>query len=321
VYAEVDVGAKTVIGVLFAAGVVVAVTDFLLPAPPAEALSAANGEALLAKKEPGAAVALPERGALAKARVNLFAPLDAPGPKLAPVVAMPPEKSAPPPPPLPYRVAGQVTVGGRGEVLLTKGDRVFTARPGDMLDDGYRVEAIEPSRITLVYAPLGTAHHLPLLSALEPQTPRGSPKPLPPSPQELAAIPSGPAQLRWLGPEQVAAGRPFEVVLKLTSAEPVGSLPLELSYDAKLLEPVAVRAGAFFAGGKFSYRLARGGSILIGATTSAAAAADVDFVVVTFRAIRAGATAELKVASIELTNDAGTGIEHVPPKAFRTSIR
>ena len=74
--------------------------------------------------------------------------------------------------------------------------------------------------------------------------------------RNLAAIPSGPAQLRWLGPENVAAGRPFEVVLKLTSAEPVGSLPLELSYDAKLLEPVAVRAGAFFAGGKFSYRVA-----------------------------------------------------------------
>ena len=80
------------------------------------------------------------------------------------------------------------------------------------------------------------------------------------------------------------------MVLKLTSAEPVGSSPLELSYDAKLLEPVAVRAGAFFGGGKFSYRVAPGGSIFVGATTSAAAAADVDFLVMTFRAIRAGAT-------------------------------
>ncbi len=315
-------GAKTVIGVLFAAGAVVAFARFLFPAPAADTLSSASVEtsALVAKKERGAAVALPERGALGKARVNLFAPLDAPQPKPAPVVATPPAVSAPPPP-MPYRVAGQVTVGGRGEVLLTKGDRVFTVRPGDTLEDGYRVEAIEPSRITIVYTPLGTAHALPLLSALEPQVPRSSPKPLPPSPQELAAIPSGPAQLRWLGPERVAAGRPFEVVLKLTSAEPVGSLPLELSYDAKLLEPVAVRAGAFFAGGKFSYRVAPGGSILIGATTPATAAADVDFLVVTFRAIRAGATAELKVASIELTNDQGTGIEHLPPKAFRTSIR
>jgi len=310
-----------VIGVMFAAGATLAVASFLLPAPPANIPSASlETNALVTKKEPGAAVALPERGTLGNARADLFAPGNAPRPKPAPVVATLPEVSAPPPP-MPYRVAGQVNVGGRGEVLLTKGDRVFTVRPGDTLEDGYRVEAIEPSRITLVYTPLGTAHALPLLSALEPQTPRGSPKPLPPSPQELAAIPSGPAQLRWLGPENVAAGRPFEVVLKLTSAEPVGSLPLQLTYDAKLLEPVAVRAGAFFAGGKFSYRVAPGGSILIGATTSAASAADVDFLVVTFRPIRAGATAELKVASLELTNDEGTGIEHVPPKAFRTSIR
>jgi hypothetical protein len=318
------VSAKKVIGVLFAAGAAVAIGSFLLPAPPADTRSASvETNALVStKKEPGVTVVLTERGALGKVRADLFAPRDAPRPKPAPVVATPPETSAaPPPPPMPYRVAGQVTVGGRGEVLLTKGDRVFTVRPGDTLEDGYRVEAIESNRLTLMYTPLGTAHTLPLSSALEPQTPASSPKLQPPSPQQQAAIPSGPAQLRWLGPENVAAGRPFEVVLKLTSAEPVGSLPLELSYDAKLLEPVAVRAGAFFAGGKFSYRVARGGSILIGATTSAAAAADVDFLVVTFRAIRAGATAELKVASIELTNDQGAGIEHVPPKAFRTSIR
>jgi hypothetical protein len=316
------VSAKTVIGVVFAAAAAAALARFLLPAPPAEPLSLASSatSALVDKKEPGAAVALPERKALGNARTDLFAPRHAPQPKPAPVVAAPPETSAPPPP-MPYRVAGQVTVGGRGEVLLTKGDRVFTVRPGDTLEDGYRVEAIEPSRVTLIYTPLGTAHTLPLLSSLEPRTPSSSQKPLPTSPQELAAIPSGPAQLRWLGPEHVAAGRPFEVVLKLTSAKPVGSTPLELRYDAKLLEPVAVRAGAFFAGGKFSYRVAPGGSIYVGATTPAAAAADVDFLVMTFRPIRAGATAELQVSSIELTNDAGTGIEHVPPKAFRTSIR
>jgi hypothetical protein len=317
------VGAKNLIGVMFAAGAAMAVAHFLWPAPSADTLSSDRFETNtpVAKKESGAAVALPERKALDNARADLFALRDAPRPKPAPILEARGEIAAPPPPPMAYRVAGQVTVGGKGEVLLAKGDRVFSVRPGELLEDGYRVEAIEPSRVTLVYTPLGTTHALPLLSALEAQAPRSSPKPLPPSPQELAAIPFGPAQLRWLGPENVAAGRPFEVVLKLTSAEPVGSLPLELSYDAKLLEPVAVRAGGFFAGGKFSYRIAPGGSILIGATTSAAAAADVDFLVLTFRAIRAGATAELKVASIELTNDQGTGIEHIPPKAFRTSIR
>jgi hypothetical protein len=42
---------------------------------------------------------------------------------------------------------------------------------------------------------------------------------------------------------------------------------------------------------------------------------------VLFAVSAAMAVAELKVASIELTNDQGTGIGHVPPKAFRTSIR
>jgi hypothetical protein len=302
--------------VLLVVGAVAAAVSALLPVPGGDQRPAIEPGASSPRvqQEKGATVDFPVREVLGDARTNLFASRERAPRKPPPVAAPPPE--APAPPPMAYRVAGQFVVGGKAEVLLAKGDRTFTVRPGDTLEDGYRVEAIEPSRVTLVYVPLGTAHTLTVASALTPD----SPKAPSPTPRQLAAIPPGPAQLRWLGPERVSAGRPFEVVLKLTSAQPVGASPLELSYDAKLLEPVAVRAGAFFAGGKFSYRVAPGGSILVGATNAAAAAADVDFVVLTFKPIRGGATTELKVSSIELTDGDGAEVKHVPPKTFRTSI-
>ena len=71
--------------------------------------------------------------------------------------------------------------------------------------------------------------------------------------------------------------------------------PLQLSYDAKVLEPVAVRAGEFFAEGSFTYRVNPSGSITVGAFGKGDVPDDAEFVVVTFKPIRAGATTELKL--------------------------
>jgi hypothetical protein len=128
-----------------------------------------------------------------------------------------------------------------------------------------------------------------------------------------------PAQLRWDGPERVRAGSSFDVALKLTSDQPVRTSPLQLSYDAKLLEPVAVRAGGFFAEGSFTYRVNPGGSIFVGASGAGAAAADAEFLVVTFKPIRSGA-AQLTLSSVVLQGDAGRAIAHDAPAAFRTAI-
>jgi hypothetical protein len=316
------VSRKKVLGVLLLVGAVAAAVTALLPAPGGDQLPSTKpgSSAPRAQQEKDATVDVPARGVLGDAHANLFTSRERAPRKPPPPVAAPPPPPTPAAPPMTYRVAGQVVVGGKAEVLLAKGDRTFTARPGETLEDGFRVERIEPNRVTLVYVPLGTSHTLPVASALVLEAPRGSPRAPAAAPQKVATIPPGPAQLRWLGPERVTAGRPFEVVLKLTSAKPVGASPLELSYDAKLLEPVAVRAGAFFAGGKFSYRVAPGGSILVGATNAAAAAADADFLVLTFKPLRGDATAELKLSSVELTDGAGTEVEHVPPQTFRTSI-
>src|SRR2546422_308525 len=69
------------------------------------------------------------------------------------------------------------------------------------------------------------------------------------APSAAGATAPGPASLRWEGPQRVSAGTTFDVALKLTSAEAVRAAPLQLQYDAKVLEPVAVRAGGFFSDG------------------------------------------------------------------------
>ena len=115
------------------------------------------------------------------------------------------------------------------------------------------------------------------------------------------------------------AGANFDVTLKLTSMQPVRALPLQLSYDAKLLEPVAVRPGGLFADGRFTYRVNPGGSIFVGASANEATPADADLMVVTFRPIRSG-DAELRLSSLALQGTAGRAIAHEPPAAFRTAI-
>jgi hypothetical protein len=125
--------------------------------------------------------------------------------------------------------------------------------------------------------------------------------------------------MRWEGPAGVQEGETFDVVLKLTSEQPVRSLPLQLSFDAKVLEPIGVRAGSFFAG-NLDYRMSPNGSILVGPSDALAVAADAEFIVLTFRPIRAGATAELSVTSVTLRDADGRAIALDRPPAFRVSI-
>lgn len=250
---------------------------------------------------------LPARREIGPSTGQLFSSPPPPKPP-APVSAAPTPSApaAPPAPPaMPYRVAGLVVHDGKAEVVLSKGDRVMTVRPGETLEGGYRVENIDADGVTLVYTPLGIAQHLPASFPFSRQ-------------QQVAA--ESP-QLRWQGPERVRAGSEFQVVLKLSSPQPVRFAPVELSYDAKLLEPLAVRAGDYFSDGKPGYRVTRGGSILVGASKTNLPAADVDFLIVTFKAIRTGEPAELKISSIELTDLDGEVVAHQPPPIFRTSIQ
>jgi hypothetical protein len=66
--------------------------------------------------------------------------------------------AAPPPaptaPPLPYKVLGKKLEDGAWQVFLTQDDNVHIVKQGDLLDDRYRIEKIEPPVLVMTYIPL-----------------------------------------------------------------------------------------------------------------------------------------------------------------------
>ena len=298
------------------------------PVAQAPARKVSPTEALHAASERFAA--LPSREAIGKARGELFGPRGwAPAaPVAARRQAATPVPEKPVAPPIPYRIAGQVVAEDGMRVVLSKGERVFELRQGETTEEGYRLDAIAPHALSFTYMPLGLKQELQLAGmgldlpavrsvAAAPQPASGAG---PTAPRE-ATQEGAPrtAQLRFEGPQQVRAGTPFDVALKLTSEQPVRAMPLQLSFDAKRLEPLAVRAGDLFPGGSFTYRVNPNGSIFVGASGSGRVAADTNFLIVTFRPIASG-PAELKVSSLLLQGAAGRTIVHEPPQAFHAAI-
>ena len=247
-------------------------------------------------------VALPERATLSGSG-DMFPSQSWVAPAAAPVA-----RAAPPPavPPMPFRVAGVVVREGQGQVVLAKGDTVLTVTEGETLDEGYRVESIDADQIILLYLPLGVRQSLPLVSTLG--------VPVPPSAGRAA-------QLRWEGPESVRAGSNFSLTLRVTSEQPLRASPLQVSFDAKVLEPIAVRPGKLFGGeGRFSYRVNPDGLIVVGASGPDSVAKDTELVVLTFKPIRAGTAAEVKLSSLSLEGPVGKPIAVEQPAAYRTAI-
>jgi Cohesin domain len=345
---------KKLLGWVLGAAAATGVWLYFDPPQPQPKAQAPERASQLEPQAGSSAFGLPSREGLSRPRSDLFGsnappPRAAPKPKkAAPEVAIP---AAPVAPPMPYRVAGQVIHDGPPRVVLAREDRVFFVREGDMLEGGYRVESIKADGVTLVYTPLDMRQHLAAASALELpgaapgiasalRTPEVQKAPNAPSADPLAnrrarsgdgrtaqsgsdggtAQPGGdgrPAQLRWEGPAQVQAGNEFEVALKITSDKAVRGSPMQLSYDAKALEPVAVRAGEFFADGSFTYRV-NPGSIFVGAFGKGEVPDNAEFLVVTFKPIRAGSTA-VSLSSLQLQGARGA-VVHEPLAAFRTSI-
>ena len=303
-------------GVAVVAGAVALLYTQGQPAPVTKGSSAAPSAQAAAEER---FAALPSRQAIGKPRGEPFGARSwtPAAPKRPQVAQAPPKPMAPP---LPYRIAGQVSHDGVMQVVLARDDRVFTVREGETLDNVYRIESITPDTVTFVYLPLDERQQLAVGGLrLEMATPPAVARVNGTPPSPAAAGNTRPAQLRWQGPKQVKAGNDFEVTLKLTSAQPVRALPLQLDYDAKLLEPVAVRPGELFAEGRFTYRVNPNGSIFVGASAGNAAPTDADFVVVTFRPLRSG-DAELRLSAVALQGAAGRTIAHESPAAFRTAI-
>jgi hypothetical protein len=320
-FTEVLVGKnKRLVWLLFAGAAIAAASAFVAPdsQQTPTAGTAPSEPKIETRTEGNRLSALPQRVAIGEPRGEPFAsqswapPPPPPALKPEPVRHDPaPQPAKPAAPPVPYRVAGKLVHEGGSQVVLAKGDAVVTVRAGDELEDGYKVESIGSESVALLYLPLGTWHDLPFSSSLSAQAPAAP---------NVAAVEAGAAQLRWEGPKQVRAGNTFDVALKVTSPQPLRASPLQLSFDAELLQPVNVRAGSFYAGGTFSYRVNPAGSIFVGASGKGAVAADAEFLVLTFRPIRPGATAELKLSSVMLQGASGRPVGHAQPEAFRTNI-
>ena len=318
-------------------GALVATVGYLLPDEPASrgGLALAQTERAQTraapKTTPAERLELPERRGLSRTPGELFGAPPAPAP--APVTKKAPPApvvvSAPVAPPVPYRFAGKDRKGSEEEVLISKGDVVVPVKAGDTLDGVYKVESISAERIDLVYLPLGTRDRIVVSSALDAE---GAQPPLAAAPAPARAVPAaasasgatsvGPAQLRWEGPERVAAGESFTVTLRVSTTEPLRAAPMQLRFAPDVLQPVNVRPGKFFGQGSFTYRVNPEGSIFVGASSPAAAAGnDAELVIVTFRPIKRGITAELSMGALSLQGASGRAIAHEQLGAFRTAIQ
>ena len=144
-----------------------------------------------------------------------------------PFVAPSPERMAPRPqeaqrdtsgppapvqaPPLPFTYLGRIRSGGTTTVFLARQNRESVARVGDILDDTYRVERIDESRMFFVYLPLGTQQSLSLAgeTALARSMQPGGSTAQTPAGQDAASL------LQLDAPEQVSTGQEFVVNLSL----------------------------------------------------------------------------------------------------------
>ena len=73
-------------------------------------------------------------------------------------VPPPPPKPVPPPPPapppMPFSYMGRIVEDGKTTLFLTKQDRSYAVKVGDVIDGAYRVDAIDMGGVTLTYLPL-----------------------------------------------------------------------------------------------------------------------------------------------------------------------
>lgn len=91
---------------------------------------------------------------------NLFAGkswyVPPPAPPVRPTAPAPPTA-----PPLPFSYLGRLQEApGRVTVFLARGDKVYTVRLGDVIDDAYQVDALANGQLTLTYLPLNVRQSL-----------------------------------------------------------------------------------------------------------------------------------------------------------------
>jgi len=324
--------------------------DLRGPAAPTSAKAPASG----ASQEPEHAAApaseakqpgIPARSALGRIAADPFSAQSWLPRRKPAVVSESPVVVAPP---LPYRFAGQFYRESGVELYVARGEEIFPVKEGDTLDGQYKVDSVNATEVTFVHLPSGTRQTLQfsalkereLIAGGAPQarTP-GSVQAFPPPSPAAKLIPApapgasadnsipgktAPAQLRWEGPASARAGASFNVSLRVTSGEQIRAAPMQLRFDPAVLESVSVRPGRYFSAektGSFGYRVNSDGSIFVGVSNQTpASASDAEMLVLTFKSIKAGAAAEISVASLNLQGAAGRTIAYGSLTPFKTTI-
>ncbi len=127
-------------------------SDAPLPVPAAVERAQAKSETLR--------IDLLRRGAQERAALDVFAAHSwqpPPPPPIQPKIEPSPPPPPPPPaaPPLPFTFLGTFeTAGGQPVFYLVEGDRVHAVSKGEIVNDLYRIEAVEADAMVLLYLPL-----------------------------------------------------------------------------------------------------------------------------------------------------------------------
>jgi len=108
-------------------------------------------------------LAVPERTASNERPSNLFAPhswYTPPPPPPQRRSAPAPAPATPTAPPLPFTFLGSMQRGNEMVYFLTRGDRAYDVKVGDVLDKTYKVEGVSNGRLIFTYLPLATSQGL-----------------------------------------------------------------------------------------------------------------------------------------------------------------
>jgi hypothetical protein len=77
-----------------------------------------------------------------------------------------PSPPAPPPapmaPPFPYSITGKVVDANGTMIVFANQNQHFAVRAGELLEQTYRVDAIDSQTVTVTYLPLGLTQRLPI---------------------------------------------------------------------------------------------------------------------------------------------------------------
>lgn len=133
------------------------------PEPPPPTGTAPQPEAPQTEAARTLLAALPVRAQMPQLRGDPFSP-EAPtarhGTRSVSAAALQPVA-----PPNPYRFAGELRQPGATRRFLVRGDVIVEVKAGDVLDDGYRVDAVGESEVVLVHLASGIRHSVALNTA------------------------------------------------------------------------------------------------------------------------------------------------------------